>query len=194
MAEYKLFVLPEEPRINSAEMVEGRYTIPVDVGRISIIGFTDKPLAQPRTDVSLWPVPLLQLDGKPGISHAYAARYYGFQYNNYSKFFSSNITPRDHELKARFGHDNRGRAGEAFNQAFSDATRTPEGYMQLPFQERRRIAEELYDNAMRIHGGPTYHDLDAYLFPNGPVPYDQAAFEMGVITAIDAFALDIQLV
>jgi hypothetical protein len=193
MAERALMVLPPKLRIYSAEAEPGRTTIPLDVSRLRIIGFTDADLPQTGTDVPIWPVPLIQLDYEPRVILNQITRFNGLGYNAITKLVRPELVKDDDQTLVTFSSEGHGRAGQVINDATFRAIRIPKGYARMGPTERRELTREMYDKAVAEHGALYQHNLDAYLFPDGPATYNQPMFQEAVEATIDKFNLDTQL-
>lgn len=153
-----IFRLPEKLETRRVDGFLGE-AMPIPIEDVTIAGFIDICFRQHPQQGPVWPRPLLMISGEPEIEFGTVLGFFSHMYNGTSLTLSSRIVDEttDGLLSVEFDESGRGY--------------TLRG-------ERERSFVEL---AVRLGFGdsePNYPD--AFLFDQGPVPYDQYAFEVAV--------------
>ena len=190
----RLFPLPLQPRVEIVTPQIKRPSLPIDIARVSIVGFTDESLTVFGEEAPVWPIPLIQIDGEPEVSDGASTQFYTPKYDGTSKTLGSKLVNTESDAHARIDtQTSRGKAGQRVNEAFYEAMEMPDAYNKLVREEKRKLYREAYIRAKKAHGGPMIASLDAYLFPDGPIAYDQEKFGRAVRTTAAFHSLAIIL-
>jgi hypothetical protein len=174
MAEVRLFQLPAELR-GRRDPDFGMECLEYCPDDFRIAGFIDQSVRQSGVEGLVWPRPLMQLGGRPLITHNSWLQFTGHMYDSLTKFVCSRVVMGgEYGLEAKFSADGRGRVG-----SFKDD-------LLLRIIERGRGPRALEGILPDI---PT-----AYLFQAGPTAYDQEAFESAVKASIIGYGIQVELV